>query len=120
MADHVDKLFDMAGKVIIEMNAEIENLAIKFGQESRLVITKKEQLNILTQFYDGMIDTIDNYEQLNKLLSINNKILKEKICQRELNIKSKQVANLNGTTVPKHTEIFDQLNDELDDIAKSI
>lgn len=49
----IDKIFNETANVIIEMSTEVEELSKKYGESSKLVLKRSEQLAALIQFYDS-------------------------------------------------------------------
>lgn len=95
-SNDLERAFDHAGKTILEMSQEIEELQQKFGERSRLVETKSAQLATLINLHEKAQSAINLYRRAMHLAMINQKVLEVAVMKHETGLPWEKVAKVVG------------------------
>lgn len=106
----VKDIFDETAKLVLDLSVEIEELTKKFGESSKLVTTKSEQLATLIQFYETSQTEINKYRRAIHLARIVSDFKDLALMKHETGLSWEKVFKINGfgTEGAKSLDDFDQ------------
>lgn len=55
---YIEKIYNAAAQVVIQLSDELSELKTKFGESSKLVIRKSEQLKAIVELYDSTFEAL--------------------------------------------------------------
>ena len=107
------RIFDIAGKSLISMFNEIEELEKKYGKNAKWLEKKRQNVQALAEFYDSVRQKLAFYEDILKLMATNYSTMELIHWKSEMNINHRQFAQLLGFENIEKWQKIDSLDAKL-------
>jgi len=110
------ELFEKTGKAIINLSNDVEKLEDKFGKNTVWVLSKRQDMEIVADFYDEVGDKINFHQKMIALLGAENRALKVMAYKTEMNLPWVKALNISGHKDPNRiAQLLDTLENDLNE-----
>jgi len=111
--------FEKALKALKKMSDDIDALELKYGKTAKWVVEKRDTLQTILNFYDDVIDELDEKDHIIELMTVNYKAMNMILYQKEMALPWAKVGLATGQKLFDTPELIEIIEKDLEKLIST-